>query len=563
MKDSGALRVLGAITLTIALWCDVAWADEPPPNIGTTIREIEQKRPTAPPKSDSSLKVERSRTAMSGAPETRFHVSSVRISGTTVFPDLELLPLVDDIAGHDATLADLERAAARISDFYHANGYPVARAYIPAQTIDHGSVEIAVLEGRYDGLDVRNSSKLSESLVRSALRAPSSDAVIETAPLDRDLLLLKDMAGVAIDATLTPGERVGTSNLIVDIEPMNTFGGTLEADNYGNKYTGEARYGGSVWAANLTGRGDLATVRGLISEDTGLWFGRAAYLLPLTGSGLKLGLAASRTYYSLGQRFSVLNADGSANIYSASLQYPLIRSTGANLYMQTAFNYFDLEDKIDASNSVNPRSIRAGTLGVSGDIEDDWFGGAINAASLAYSRGNLSLDNNVAEQVDRATADTQGDYSTLIYSALRLQRITDVLQLYIGLQGQLADKNLDSSQKFVLGGPNAVRAYPQGVAVGDEGILGTVELRYALPGYRWFAHPQAFAFFDAGRVHINDDPFLPTSNDIDLKGAGVGLNVEMPYGFALHGSVAWRIGSDSAVDSTDSSRGWIQLVKTF
>ncbi|HTO56574.1 MAG TPA: ShlB/FhaC/HecB family hemolysin secretion/activation protein [Pseudomonadales bacterium] len=563
MKDSGALRVLGAVALTTTLWCGVARADEPPPNIGTTIREIEQKRPTAPPKSDPSLKVERSRAAMSGAPETAFHVNSVRISGTTVFPDLELLPLVDNIAGHDVTLADLERAAARISDFYHANGYPVARAYIPAQTIDRGSVEIAVLEGRYGALDVRNSSKLSESLVTSTLKAPSGDAVIETAPLDRDLLLLKDLSGVAVDATLTPGERVGTSNLIVDIEPTQTFGGTLEADNYGNKYTGEARYGGSVTAANLTGRGDLATVRGLISEDTGLWYGRAAYLLPLTGGGLKLGLAASHTYYSLGQRFSVLNADGDANIYSASLQYPLVRSTRANLSVQSAFNYFDLEDDIGASNSVNPRSIRAGTIGVSGDIQDDWFGGAINAASLAFSRGDLSLDNNIAEQIDRATAETQGYYSTLIYSALRLQRITDALQMYVGVQGQYANKNLDSSQKFVLGGPNAVRAYPQGVAVGDEGFLGTVELRYALPAYRWFTHPQAIVFFDGGRVSVNKDPFLPTSNDIDLKGAGVGLNVDMPYGFALRGSVAWRIGSDSAVDSSDSSRAWIQLVKAF
>jgi len=563
MKDFAALRTIVVAALTMSLGCGTARGDEPPPNIGTTVREIEQKRPTAPPKSDSSLKVERSRAAMDGAPETRFRVSSVRISGTTVFSDLELLQLVDDIAGHDVTLADLEGAAARISDFYHANGYPVARAYIPAQTIDHGSVEIAVLEGRYGDIDVRNSSKLSESLVRSTLKAPSDDAVIETASLDRDLLLLKDMAGVAVDATLTPGERVGTSSLIVDIEPTRAFGGTLEADNYGNKYTGEARYGGSVTAANLTGRGDLTTVRGLISEDTGLWYGRAAYQMPLTGGGLELGLAASHTYYSLGQRFSSLNADGDANIYSTSLQYPLIRSTRVNLDVQGALSYFDLEDKIGASNSANPRSIRAGTFGVSGDVRDDWFGGAVNAASLAFSAGGVNLDNNVAEQIDRATAHTQGDYQTLIYSALRLQRITDAMQLYVALQGQLADKNLDSSLKFVLGGPNAVRAYPQGVAVGDEGVLGTVELRCALPAYRWFTRPQAFAFFDAGHLRVNDDPFLPTSNDIDLKGAGVGMTVDVAYGFTLRGSVAWRIGSDSAVESTDSSRGWIQLVKSF
>ena len=108
------------------------------------------------------------------------------------------------------------------------------------------------------------------------------------------------------------------------------------------------------------------------------------------------------------------------------------------------------------------------------------------------------------------------------------------------MQGQYASKNLDSSQKFVLGGPNAVRAYDQGVGVGDEGLLGTAELRYSLPAYRWLTHPQVFAFFDGGSVRVNTDRFLPTQNHIELYGAGVGVNVDIAYGFALRGSVAWQ-----------------------
>jgi hemolysin activation/secretion protein len=92
--------------------------------------------------------------------------------------------------------------------------------------------------------------------------------VIEQPRLERDLLLLKDLAGVASAATLKAGEQVGTSDLVVEITPTRTFTGTLEADNYGNTYTGRVRAGGSVAAANLAGRGDLLSIRGLVDNGT-------------------------------------------------------------------------------------------------------------------------------------------------------------------------------------------------------------------------------------------------------------------------------------------------------
>jgi hemolysin activation/secretion protein len=540
-------------------------AAELPPNIGTTLREIEQKRPPVPPKSDPSLQVDRtSRPALNTGTGVAFRVSSVRISGATAFTDLQLLPLVDGVAGRDVTLADLEQAAGRITQFYRANGFPVARAYVPAQSIDRGSVEIAVLEGRYGKLDVRNHSRLSERLVAETLRAPAPDSVIETAPLDRDLLLLEDLSGVSVAATLTPGPRVGSADLIVDIAASPTFSGSIEADNYGNRFTGEARYGGSVAAANLAGRGDLLTARGLISQDTGIWFGRAAYQIPVSGSGLRLGGAVSHTYYSLGEKFSALDAEGDANIYTLFAQYPLIRAARGRLDVQSAYNYFDLDDKIDSTNSVNPRRLRSGVLSVAGSLHDDGFGGAINAASLAYTHGDLQLQNGVAAQIDDATAQSEGSFDTVTYSLLRLQNVTGALQFYVAVQGQYAGKNLDSSQKFVLGGPNAVRAYEQGVGVGDEGLLATAELRYSLPSYRWLTRSQLVAFFDGGRIRINVDRFLPTQNHIELYGAGVGLNVDIAYDFALRGSVAWQVGSDSGIDESNSgAQGWIQLVKSF
>ena len=204
------------------------------------------------------------------------------------------------------------------------------------------------------------------------------------------------------------------------------------------------------------------------------------------------------------------------------------------------------------------------TLSVSGSHNDDFFGGGISAASLAFGHGNLGVKDDTAALIDQATAQTDGDFDTVIYSVLRLQNLAERLQLYLTVQGQYASKNLDSSQKFVLGGPNAVRAYAQGVGVGDEALLGTAELRYWLPVRGWLTRDQLFVFFDGGRIHVNTDPFLPTHNEVDLYGAGIGINLDTVFGVQVRGSVAWEIGSDPAVDSSGGGpRGWIQIVKVL
>ena len=558
-------RAASTGVLALALGCSAALAQVLPPGIGTTLREIEQTRPEPPQQKSPSLQVDQpARPALDADPGVTFPVTSLRITGATAFPESKLLPLVNEFEGADVSLADLERAAARISNFYRQNGFPVARAYVPAQEIKDGVVEIAVLEGHYGKLDLRNSSRLSGSLVRDTLSAAVGGALIEQSKLDRDLLLLKDLAGVASAATLKPGEQVGTSDLVIDITPTRTFTGTLEGDNYGNRYTGRSRLGGSVAAANLAGRGDLLSIRGLVTEETGLWYGRAGYQIPVSGSGLSLGGAFSHTYYTLGRQFTPLDASGNADITTLFAAYPAIRSTRGNLDVQTSFNYFTLDDVVNATSTVNPRWLRSFAISLTGDLHDDVLGGGVTAGSVAFVNGYLQFQNQIAYRIDQATAQTAGSFDTLVYSALRLQRVTDAIQLYVAIQGQFAGKNLDPSQKFVLGGPNGVRAYPQGEGVGDDGFLGTAELRYTLPPWRWLTRPQVFAFFDGGTIRINQNPFLPVPNQISLYGAGVGINLLATDGFALRGSLAWKIGAEPVPGVTNpNSQGWIQIVKSF
>jgi hemolysin activation/secretion protein len=178
--------------------------------------------------------------------------------------------------------------------------------------------------------------------------------------------------------------------------------------------------------------------------------------------------------------------------------------------------------------------------------------------------GKLAIRDPTAWEIDQATAKTAGGFDKIAYTALRLQDFGQEIHLYIAVSGQLAGKNLDPSEKFNLGGPDAVRAYPQGEGVGDSGLFGTLELRHTPAVLFPYARPELIAFFDAGRINTNQNPFVPGANSSRLFGAGVGLNLFLRDGFRIRASWAWKVGERPALSAPDSaSRGWIQFGMDF
>lgn len=104
---------------------------------------------------------------------------------------------------------------------------------------------------------------------------------------------------------MAPGTDLGTSDLIVEIAPGRSVTGSIEGDNSGNRYTGYYRAGGSVNFNNPLGIGDVASVRGLVS-DGGLTYIRGSYQAPV--GALTLGVAYARLDDQLRREFRALRA---------------------------------------------------------------------------------------------------------------------------------------------------------------------------------------------------------------------------------------------------------------
>ena len=540
--------------------------------------------PPAAPAKSLTLEVQQElRPALVAPGGVKVKVASFKISGNTVFDEVTLKALLSDLVGKELDLSGLDEAAGTISRYYRQRGYFVARAYLPAQEIASGNLEIAVIEGRLGAIKFNLSGKtrLAERRAQELVAgAAPVGAPIREQNIERGLMLLNDMPGVEVKSTLVPGATPGTSDLLIEPTKGALLTGSVDADNYGNKYTGAARAGATVNVNNPSGIGDQLVVRGM-STGSGMRYGRLAYSLPVGNLGTKLGLAYSNMNYKLGGDFAPLNASGQSSVGSIFAVHPLIRSRNRNVYVSATYDVKRLTDE-QSNRNVTDKGINVFSTGLSGDMRDALGGGGITSAGFTFTRGSLDVGGNANYAAnDALTAQTDGSYSKLSYNFSRLQRIDDYWSFYVGFSGQNAGsrKNLDSSEKFVLGGLG-VRAYPQGEAAGDSGSLLNLEARYNLPGFGFgFGNLQLVGFIDTGRVTLHNAtwagwqpvgrPNFPSS--YSLSGAGIGLNLYKEADFSVRTSLAWKLGNNPGADALgrdsdskgSSVRFWLQATKQF
>jgi hemolysin activation/secretion protein len=190
---------------------------------------------------------------------------------------------------------------------------------------------------------------------------------------------------------------------------------------------------------------------------------------------------------------------------------------------------------------------------------------------LALTGGNLDIKGPADYiQLNAETVDTAGYYAKAWGEIEFLQPLASWNFLSVRLSGQVASRNLDSSEKFLLGGFNGIRAYPEGEAAGDEAWLARIDWVIPLHLAELPGQAAVRAFVDSGAIWVNDttrgglaDPGIP--NHYSLSGAGVGFNWTLPQGWAFSAYVATKLGnnpgrsaSGNDADGKDSSaRGWV------
>lgn len=567
------------------------------PDAGQILREQQNLRPPLLPKSPE-LGIEPSPApalpAIDGTGTVK--VSAFEFVGDLAeLTDEELPYVVSPHVGRELSFAQLRQVTDEVTHYLRRKGYSFAHAYLGAQEIEGGVVQITVLLGRLEGdafgsgivvdtsgqrlkLDRQLSARIDKQRVRATVAESTvaQSLYLKMDGLERGLLLLNDLPGISAQARLDPGSEPGTTRLSLDVTEGALISGNAWADNFGNRYTGAGRLNAQVNLNNPSGAGDQASVQASVAD--GLHLARLAYSLPVGYNGLRLGGSYTDMSYTIGKEFSALLAEGSGNVIGFDLSYPLVRSRLHTVFGGIAFDRKAMYDERLGAVSANKR-VQTWSVVVDGNTTDDFGAGGLTRYGFNLQIGEADLERAAGSlAADQAGPRVQGAYNKLGYHLARLQRISGNWSVFATLNGQVADRNLDSSEKFILGGVTGVRAYPAGEGPGDTGWVSSVELRYDIAGNPVFGDWQLIAFFDTGRVEQNKNtwdgwnagnPSQP--NSYQLSGSGLGVNLIKEGSHVMRAIYAHKVGSNpgrnvaglDADGMEDSSRIWLQTMIYF
>lgn len=518
--------------------------------------EVEKAQPQADAKVESNLP-----NLPSEAQEVHFTISNVRLDAQELKLNKEALAkILSESVGVETTLPAFNQTIDKVTAYCRAHGYPASAAYLPAQESSDGTVTIKVIPGRYSEVHIENNSRLKEDVIKSFLKGLKPGDIIRTSALETALYSISDLSGTKAIGILSPGKDFGTSNLTVRVEDGKSTNTVLYAENYGSKSSGPYRFGLQESLYNVGGTGARINVGALISNDN-LHNYYANYEALVGHGGTKLGIGYSRMDYKLGNDFRNLGANGTANTISLFGSRPIYHLDDRKLEWRFGYDYRMLKDEYDRFPDANVKkhshSVHVGLEGY-----NRWTGAAADY-NVTLTAGTLGTDSDQARQFAEWT-ETDGGFTKLEASATGVQALGHQTDVMLKVSGQAAFNNLDSSEEMYLGGANGVRAYPQGEASGDEGVMGTLELRYHtnVPGLT------LSTYFDAGTTRVHHHGTAWTDNgSTTLKGWGIGVSYTKPNDWFARFDYARRIGGfDGMKDGDDAAskdRMWFILGKIW
>ena len=429
---------------------------------------------------------------------------------------------------------DIHDAANALRETYVSKGYFAAQVIIPSQVIDEGIIRLNIYEGTWseNGLHTQNSGqRISDTHLHSIIQAQLTPGdPIKTSEIERVILLSNDLPGISVSSTLYPGEETGSANFLLSTHDKNLFSGNIDIDNFGSYYTGETRVGATLYVNSPQQYGEQLTLRA-VSSGSDSNYGYFKYDAPIGGDGFRLGLSFDYLDYTLQKEFEDLDAEGDASELRVFGEYPIIRSRHTNLKFETSLIHLTLEDD-NNSGLTSDRDVNGLLLSLSGDHDDDYWASGVTYYDLALTAGDVDIKGNSQyKSFDRQYSKTSGNFSKLNLYLARLQHIEGALSAFISFDGQFSSQNLDSSQKYFIGGPYSVAGYPIGELSGDDAALAYMDLRYDLFDLVWGGDTQIGLFYSYGWAKLFQETWdnwqagnQKLNNEITLQTVGVSVH---------------------------------------
>jgi hemolysin activation/secretion protein len=490
-----------------------------------------------------------------------FDIDDFAVQGADKLPEIDIEEAIYPFLGPNKTSDDVEKARAALEKAYHDKGYQTVSVAVPSQNVQSKVVVLKVTEMKVGRLRVKNSRYFDIDKIKQKAPSLKEGEVPNFGDVTKDIVALNQWPDRRVTPSLRAGVTPGTVDVDLNVEDKPPIHGNVEINNRQSPNTTAERVSATVHYDDLWQLGhsfsftyqvapqrpsdaEVFSASYLAHVPDADWLNLLVYGVKsasnvavvggtsIVGPGQIIGGRAVMTLPSRDNFFQTLSAGidykhfdqtvGQANAaIPVPMPIPVSTASPATSSFASPVTYYP----IVASYTAN--------------FQNEKFTTQLNA-TLTYNIRPVSSD---ADAFDNKRFAASANFTHFNLDVSHTQELPEGFQAYGRLQGQVADGPLVSSEQLSAGGLDTVRGYLESETLGDDGIVGNLEIRspnvgdmlqkqmkdetgQGTPHYTTFNEVRLFAFTDAARVTIQN-PLPEQQSQFDLWSYGFGTRFKL------------------------------------
>lgn len=476
--------------------------------------------------------------AATGSQPQRFDIDDFAIQGADKLPQIDIEEAIYPFLGPNKSAEDVEKARAALEKAYHDRGLQTVSVAVPPQNVGRKVVVLKVTELKVGRLRVKNSRYFDLDKIKDKAPSLKEGSVPNFNDVTKDIVALNQWPDRRVTPALRAGVAPGTVDVDLNVEDKPPIHASLEVNNRKSPNTTEARLIGTVHYDNVWQLGHSASFTYQVApqrrDDAEVF--SASYLARLPEIDwlnlLVYGVKSSSSVASVGGT----NIVGPGQIVGGRAVMTL---PGRDNFFQTLsagvdYKHFDQTVALGTDAFSSPVTYYPAVATYGATFQNDKFTTQFNAA-ITYNLRPFSSD---AAEFDAKRYYASPSFTHFNVDVAHTHELPEGFQIWGKLQAQVADGPLVSSEQISAGGLDTVRGYLESEVLGDDGVIGNIEIRspdigsilqkqmkdetgQGTPRFTTFNEWRLFAFADAGHVSIQK-PLVDQISQFNVWSYGLG-----------------------------------------
>jgi hemolysin activation/secretion protein len=463
-----------------------------------------------------------------GTGEGCLDIHTITLTGADHMPARKITEMTGRYQGRCLGVAEIQALLSEITGYYILSGYATTRAYLPAQDLSTGTLQIDIIEGTVDSIRL-NEADPGTLYIPNAFPGVAGE-ILNLRDIEQGLDQINRLASNNATMDIAPGDGIGESVIVIRNNPTKRWHANMTGDNYGALNTGRYQIGATLSLDNLLGLNEFYSVtqrKSLPLNDPKKQSSStsALFSIPHGYFTYTLGYSGSNYDSTLTTPTGVsLHLDGDSRNVFGTIDYVAYRSQFSKLNLSATLTEKESRNFIaDQLLDVSSRTLTV--LDLSAYYSTQLLGGS-GGLGLTYSRG-LKIFGALDDAAGLASDLPHAQFEKIMLNASYVRPFTlagQDLTWSSQLTAQAARDTLYGSEQISIGGIYTVRGFFEESLANDHGyyLRNDLSLRKSaghIMGQHVMFRP--YLALDAGAVTGR----APNTPHGTLVGAAAGLSL--------------------------------------